>query len=292
MAPVWIGDNSNEPKRWTNWHIGVGGVPKRVLRAHQGNTSNVPKLFYAGLQGFYTIFDDVLYSINVEDATDFTGIFGAVGNLPTALENRPRASAIDTSGDLYVAQQNGTLWRINIQNPSDESGDYGLVGSFPSQMDIPEGMDFMPDGNLLVGDNQDDLWIINPSNPSDTSGDYGEVSSGGGYTNIDGIAVTDSGIIYIVDGRQTFAQQDKFYIVTLNPFSSTFLGDLPVSGDTITGITIDNINDDLIVMVGDSLTITNIWRINPNNTLDESGDYGNKGRLPAPITRAATIAGT
>ncbi len=127
--------------------------------------------------------------------------------------NDPEGLALDTSGDLYVADSNNNrvlLYRAGSTTSTVVFGQSGFFsatsGSGLNEMSDPTGLALGPNGNLYVADGGNDRVLVFASPSQATSGSSAGVVDGqGGATSAStmnlptGVAVDAQGKIFVAD---------------------------------------------------------------------------------------------
>ena len=237
-----------------------------------------------------------LWLINPSDPNDRRGSYGRIGVLPLSISHHSQAGLTVHNGDVYLLIYNqqtsvrrNELWRINPDDPSDTSGDYGMVGTLPLAQGLVASSLVSHDGGLYTVASGRRFWRINPDNPSDESGVYGLVgSTPSGAAGTQGLTSLSGGLYAIVD---TASVAELWRINPADPDDTSgvygYLGDLPSGVDDVESPRgIAGLSGDLYVtnLLSNDSFDNNLWRINPADPDDTSGDYGEVGALVFQIT--------
>ena len=170
------------------------------------------------------------------------------------------------------------LWRIDSTNPSNTSGDFGRIGILPNGFRANVG------GNSLVFFNNrlyateatrtsnTRLWSIDLDNPGRTTGGFGTPTTFVSNDRVQGMTVLGSSA-YIISqiGSQRRIRTIGLPGVTLG--TPTGLPNIRLMRS------LAGYNNEFYIM--DTSTTSRLWRINPANTLQTTGRFGNRGSLPA-----------
>ena len=270
----------------------IGRMPSSLTRVSGVAIDSNGDAIVTEQSGFGSLGDSV-WRINLSDPDDVTGDYGLIGGLSTELGNNTRGIDIDSEGNAVIIQGiANNLWVVRVEEPSNTSpseGGYGKLLDFPSTLINATGVGLITLPSItyqdafIVDDNGDELWRINLENPSDVTGDYGLIGAlPSGLSTPSGVGITSNGDLLILDesGRELWR------INPANP--SDEAGDYGLVGTLPSGLNVPRAigllsNGDLIIG-HDAGISSSIWRINPANLSDTSGNYGNLGTIPSGLT--------
>ena len=139
--------------------------------------------------------------------------------------------------------------------------------------------------------NASGLWRINPADPSDESGDFGLIGAlPAGLTHPSGLT-QHNGSLYCVNNAPGAGTNSLWRINRLNPVDDSgsygLVGDLTAELGSPAGIT--SHNGSLYCVEPNLSDRGTLWIINEMDPGDESGDFGEVGRLPFGL-RAVGLA--
>ena len=181
---------------------------------------------------------------------------------PNIPEGRQPALVPIAYGDLDTP--GGTVPAVRIGN---------LLASVPLELYI------VHDNPLLT---PGDLWRINPLDPDDQTGNYGLVGA------LPPAMHTPQGLAFDGDGELLCIEGGMLWrINTDDPDDETgiygLIGNLPSGAGTGSGLAISQAGE--VYLVNRSGGQTSLWRINPDDPDDETGDFGRVGFLPNVLPR-------
>ena len=240
-----------------------------------------------GLWGIQPAATSLLYKINLGDLDDRTGIYAGRALPPTL--GTPIGSA-GYQGNFYVVDratersgQTDDLWLINPRVPASEELPYGrlgqiaISGSGRTDLDYPSGMTQLGSDFYLLDGTKGDNHIYRF-----TSLERGSVAavSIGEYPNVFNSATKFARSIAGL-GKDLYIGYQDGLMCKVDPNDLTRTDDgygtLSVSAagsnGAIQGMCAELGRDDALLIAIRS-TSPALWRINPNNFTDTSGDYG------------------
>ena len=231
-----------------------------------------------------------IYRVNIDDPDDATTPYGSLGAMPDVGANvGHNAITVAPNGDFIVMAVNGVnnvgmIWRINPSDIDDLTGDYGSVGTVyirgGSAINFV-GMALDTNGDLLAHDSNE-LFRISLTNPSIDSGIYGKIGDMPSGINAQGIDIDSNGDVWVAS-----ADAIRNHLWKINPASPGSTsggygnqGELTMTGATpLRGLAVLNNDDIMVVNQGGQ-----IYRINPADITDTTGDYGQAMSAPSGIT--------
>ena len=241
-----------------------------------------------------------VFRINPDNPSDTTGDYGLVGTLPAGV-----GCTSLSYGDgkwLIGDNEDDELWKLNPAAPYASTGNYGLLGTLPTGLTSPYGLAYVgvppspaPVTPTLSTDSTLSALTISVSTLSP------EFAAGTTMYTAD--VANDAANITVA---ATASDADATAGITPVDSDAVAAGhqiDLGVGDTTITVlVTAENgtTNTYTITVTRAAATAANgwfavtrdskqIWRINPDNPSDETGDYGLVGTLSSSITSPSAI---
>jgi len=229
-----------------------------------------------------------------------TNNYGAGGINANSLAG-PQAVALDSSGNLYVADTydnrvlfypagSTTATRVYGQLGSFTTNNYGAGGINANSLNLPVGLAVDSSGNLYVADNQNNRVLFYPSGSTTATRVYGQLGSftsntenaGGISANSfwypEGIALDSSGNLYVADyynnrvlfypsgsttATQVYGQFGSFTTGTVNNggiSSNSLEGPIGIALDSSGNLyVIDQINSRALFYPSGSTTATQVY---------------------------------
>ena len=265
-----------------------------------------------GVWGLQAVATDQLrlWKLNLTNLSDMDGYY-AGQNLPAGL--RDPTAAAGYNGYLYVVDRNDAeLWLINPVDADSVTRPYGSLGAI--SVSLPDGSLFRPDGSRV--------HLVYPSGMTLLDGDLYVLDGDRGHRRLFRLTSLQQGAVTAVELGQipnvyNSVNQPLRSLAALNGdlfvgFSGTNIGrgfvgglmckidphdvtrttggygTLSISatgeGPGLLGMCAEPGRDDALLVSTDG-TNAGLWRINPDNFADTSGDYGQIG------TWAAATAG-
>ena len=206
--------------------------------------------------------------------------FGSFGSTPGQF-NQPTGVAVDSSGNIYVADN--TNHRIQIFNPDGTfQSTFGSIGSTPGQFNQPARVAVDSSGNIYVADrNNDRIQIFNPDGTfQSTFGSRG--STPGQFIGPFGVTIDSADNIYVADSivaRIQIFNPDTTFQSTFGSFGSTpgqFINPFDVAIDSA---------DNIYVADRDN---ARIQIFNPDTTFQST--FGSIGSTPGQFNQPTGVA--
>ena len=235
-----------------------------------------------GLWGLQDSSPDRLWKFNLENLMDNTGVYDGQ-SLPGGLTS-PRAAA-GYNGYIYaVDRTDNELWIIDPLNADSEIGRFGAVGTITTPNGMPSNLIFPSGMTLLNGD----LYIIDGDRNSRRIFRFTSLRSGSvtieevGQINVTFNASTYpprclaalGGDFYVgFAGSALMSKVDPSDVTRTTDGYGTLSLSAVGSGGRIFGMCMEPGRDDALLLSTGG-TGEGLWRINPNNFADTSGDYG------------------
>jgi sugar lactone lactonase YvrE len=237
------------------------------------------------MKKFFTVFKLILIigAINVSpNFSQSVSLFVTGSGL-----NGPDGFAIDTSGNLYVAN-----WGGGTGNNVLKITPYGAVSVFASGFSAPDGLAFDTDGNIYVSNYGS--GIINKVSPSGNSTVFAS-----GFINPSALAFDGQGNLYVSNyGGSTVSKITPSGIVST--FATGFNAPLGLAFDAAWNLYVSNYNSGIINKVTQSGAVS-VFASIPNSPLSRIQYllFGRTGNLYVPsyghhkiykITPAGTVS--